>query len=117
MNYELAKKLKDAGFPQYGEGEKYCEPQWRARKIDFNFVSCDCDHTTDEAYFPTLGELIEACGDEFNCLFKHPEEEWRAGYAVSEVEAGFGFANRTKIGDGSTPEEAVANLWLQLNKK
>jgi len=42
MNYKLAKKLKDAGFPQ-------------TIKYDY-------------AYKPTLSELIEACGRDFVSL-------------------------------------------------
>lgn len=54
MNYELAKKLKDAGFPQDGIGQF----------IDVKLAS------------PTLSELIEACGDKFRGLSKRAN--WRA---------------------------------------
>ena len=54
MNYELAKELKDAGFPQdYSQG------------VLAHFVFEADDITSDSAYEPTLSELIEACGDRF----------------------------------------------------
>jgi len=92
MNYELAKKLKDAGFPVkypdnlFVEGEK-------------------------SAYIPTLSELIEACGDRFECLSKVENQWW-----VDE-RGGFFSNGETATYGGSTPEEAVAKLWLGLNKK
>ena len=105
MNFELAKKLKEAGFPM------------RCIKIKRDF-SGDAQYLEPlQPLVPSLSELIEECGDDFNCLFKHTDETfWTAGYAVSEIEAGFGWSKITKIGEGSTPEEAVANLYLELNK-
>lgn len=91
MNYELAKKLKDAGFPQ-----KYEE------KNDNGALP----------YTPTLSELIEACGYEFGGLIQYHKEHktdyWEA-YSYQGMES--------KTVRGDTPEEAVANLWLELNKK
>ena len=93
MNYELAKKLKDAGYPQCGifhgiqgwniEGATSLATAADLvvngnPKITLNYEPCE--HIT-------LSELIEACGDKFGTL----------------------------EGRGTTPEEAVANLWLQLN--
>lgn len=85
MNYELAKQLKDAGFPWKGpffENEEYYRE-----------------------YYPTLSELIEACGDKFDALVS---SERSGGWMATD--------GRGLSGDGSTPEEAVANLWLELNK-
>lgn len=55
---------------------------------------------------PTLEELIEACGDKFSTLTNRAGNPyWRAwGITGEDVQ-------------GSTPEEAVANLYLELNKK
>ncbi len=92
MNYELAKKLKDAGFPQNkGGGRNY-------------FISEACykgDYYTrnapSRAYVPTLSELIEACGVKFAERLQ---------------------GNRKFLMDFSeNNEESVANLWLELNKK
>jgi hypothetical protein len=91
MNYELAKKLRDAGYEQHG---------------------------ATELYIPSLSELIEACGKPFVLhspkskdiseeYYQPSETEWTAYYQDDRFLKEF----------GSTPEEAVANLWLELNKK
>lgn len=54
---------------------------------------------------PTLSELIESCGEGARCLLNKGDGTGWA-YAVNGVGA-----------SGETPEEAVANLWLKLNKK
>lgn len=95
MNYELAKKLKDAGFPQYSI-ECLFDPklkEWGA---------------SDMACSPTLSELIEACGDQFYELCK-TDYDWIANCYSDK--------NRVVYERGDSPEEAVANLWLALNKK
>jgi hypothetical protein len=95
MTYELAKTLKDAGFPQNlnpGNGE--------------GFVY-EGDHPKGPGvYCPTLSELIEACGSDFYEL-KNLTFGW-----IANADSDY-----LKRGDGSTPEEAVARLWLALNKK
>lgn len=90
MDYQLALKLKEAGFPQNGK--------------DCNWI-IDEESPLDEIYTPTLSELIEACGEEFLSLAKFGKiwEAFRHKELKPEV--------------GNTPEEAVANLWLELNKK
>lgn len=107
MDYNLAKKLKDAGFPCI----IFCDGVEKG---------CSGNHLL-EAH--GLSELIEACGEEriFNgeyhyfrldfALFRG-ERRWWASFADdSESE------NHAVRQYGSTPEEAVANLWLALNKK
>ena len=65
MNYELAKQLSDAGFPQGGEGKWVLPPDIiNARR-------------EDRVYVPTLSELIEACGSKFQALFREPDR-WTA---------------------------------------
>jgi hypothetical protein len=91
MTYELAKQLKDAGFPR-GDQLNTPHPQF----------------FEDEAHeipirTPTLIELIAACGNRF--------------YSVVRKKSGDTFY--ASDGDdwilpGSTPEEAVAKLWLAL---
>lgn len=103
INYELAKELKDAGLEvPYARTENYYP--------DVNV--------------PTLEELIEACGDGKSIVIMGPntvdpiegylsaEEEdlWNAFY---QGERRYDFLS----GQGSTPEEAVARLYLDLNKK
>lgn len=89
MNYELAKELKEAGFPQ--DGTNYTP-----------------DHGGSEetaAYYPSLSELIEACGESLFRIDFLPDQNRIIAYAYGARE-----------GDGSTPEVAVAKLWLALNK-
>jgi len=98
MNYDTAKKLKEAGFPK---------KTWLVLGPDrYRF------------HMPTLSELIEACGQCLSHIKRlrvndadywwavshcgHPEHEW-SGNNLEEC--------------GETPEEAVANLWLALNRK
>ena len=96
-SYELAKTLKDAGFVQENGDGKFLWPS--------EAVLDSCGKCADEVYLPTLSELIEACGDDFKKLIKD-SSPWRAdGWNGKEIFEGH----------GSTPEEAVANLWLALN--
>jgi len=98
VTYELAKKLKDAGFPQ--------------RELTVG-------NHIDKYYEPTLSELIKACGDDFDLLrepFGNPEDNHFDVFYRA-------FSKRSDLwspiyvdvqGEGSTPEEAVAKLWLAL---
>ena len=106
MNYELAKKLKDAGWPQdakYTEAMN-CDGYGDARKIckheEINCVSCK-----ERYYVPSFSELIEACGDKFGGLEKSKTNRW---YVSTNP--------LTRLYAGGSPEEAVANLWCLLQK-
>lgn len=111
MNYELAKRLKDAGFPQNPNDHNESPNSWFDKDGDLlDFVS---DLEAD-VYNPTLSELITACGRCFGGLqpwdaLNYPFKKWR----VDRRESGIGIF----LFYGSTPEETVANLWLALNKK
>lgn len=112
ITYELSKQLKEAGFPN---SEDWVDEQ-------------DC-FQDDVGYagrvVPTLSELIEACGDGMSSLAicgstykssKAPRDENGerpfGGYeAISSNDEENGWEY------GRTPEEAVARLWLALNKK
>ena len=93
MNYELAKQLKDAGFPQLDRREIY--------------VRNDVTGERSWVAFPTLEELIEACGKHLSILRPY-QDTWQANNSNSE-DADF------CSGEGSTPTIAVAKLWLALN--
>jgi len=91
MNHKLAKQLKEAGFPH-----NWC---------DYDFKYCD------EDCFPTLSELINACGENLYSLSRHG-----VGWLV--------YGGRGKGEDknqemyvevGKSPEEAVVKLYLKLN--
>lgn len=89
MDYETFIKLKVAGYPIKDFG--YAPDVWKGGGIS-----------------PTLSELIEAC-EHFRLLEKEIGY-WRA--------CGWKIDLKDSIEEhGSTPEIAVANLWLELNKK
>lgn len=99
MTYELAKQLKDAGFPQSGQGG--CVDEFGKEWDSIHNFSCAW------AYLPTLEELIEALGDVSSFSLYNDGVNWRASY---------GYMN-ARVLSASTPTEAVARLWLALNKK
>ena len=94
MNYELAKRLMEAGFPQAGRGK----PVAPLEKI---VVRQD-----DFVYAPTIEELLAACGYEMITLCGKQGGPWIAMYgdAIREAET-----------EGATAEEALGLLWLALN--
>ena len=100
MTYETAKQLKDAGYPQGGVN----------MHRGFNA------ETGEPFVFPTLEELIEACGQGFRGV--HKIDGGRI-YAAEEAHPIMVLGVPTiswNTGTGLTPETAVANLWLALNK-
>jgi len=124
MNYKLAKQLKDAGFPQKwkdGKGEIDCPCRNRGKGNIMTQSEMDgsCGRNF-EVYKPTLEELIGACGEinkkmweekEDGIIFALQDEQdgWLAGnMGCEEIE--------NPKAEGKTPEEAVAKLWLELNK-
>jgi serine/threonine protein kinase HipA of HipAB toxin-antitoxin module len=94
MTYELAKQLKDAGFPLRKPGQE---------RVYFEIV--EEGKSAGIFIYPTLSELIEACGDRFYHLRK--SVKWFAAAMFDPTDV------RELWGD--TPEEAVAKLWLALN--
>lgn len=105
ISHELARQLKDAGFPQHIEGS--------------------LNPIAEPAYEPTLSELIAACGSDspLNLHFYPLKgfEKWEASNVALSMEAlrqgAEGKGGWGLIANGATPEEAVARLWLALNKK
>lgn len=98
ITYEIAQKLKDNGFPQ--EHRYVIE----AGKGFIHFVS-------DNAcfYMPTLEELIEACGNGFwslSCDGTTRNDLWTAR----------AFSNIHPPYRGRDSFEAVANLWIGINR-
>lgn len=122
MNYELCKELKEAGFPQkYPTGGHNAKGQryWMHDQSDNDYTEILHDGYLSNALdnsqltlIPLLSELIEACGEQFSSLGspKYMDTDvWVAGYIPRD-----GVLIR---GTGHTPKEAVARLWLALNKK
>jgi hypothetical protein len=128
LNYELCKKLKDAGFPMGDHAicEDYCVKCGRDRSEDDCTNICK-DLCSQEGIVcrrscqPSLSELIEACGDSFENLERlyHPigdHTDWFCNVNKSCMECAPEGWDEVKS-KGETPEEAVANLLITLLKK
>lgn len=103
MNYELAKELKEAGFPQPClDKDGLAHGDWVYPSDPYRYGNED-----KGIYRPTLEELIEACGEEFDCLERLDDNDWIA----------YGGDTDDFNQLAHTPTEAVAMLWLALNKK
>jgi len=108
LTYELALKLKEAGFPQDTNMKHYHATYGLAVGIPHPGTLID----PDVVAIPNLSELIEACGDDLFGIIRGPfNNGWEAGsdWSYDHLSG--------KVGHGSTPEEAVARLWIELNKK
>ena len=99
--------LKEKGFPQ-GKGPYYVDPNdepWdTTMQSDYETPGTPVRSTW--VYCPTLESLIEACGEEF--------------YDLQSKGNGFWYASGNKDGDwldgsGSSPSEALFNLWVSLH--
>lgn len=95
MEYALAKELADAGFPQKYPWICGCDGP----------ISCLDHMVIRDPRIPSLEELVEACGKDLGNLNQGSGEGW---YCADRSE--------TVSFHGSTPTEAVAHLWLALNK-
>jgi hypothetical protein len=103
MHHDLARELKEAGFPNIGDvqhrqGRTFLSPDGTER-----IYSLGDEAPTDNWFVPTLSELIEACG-EVDLHLQH------------FVGADWGASGGPEVGHGPTAEEAVARLWLAINK-
>ena len=100
MNHKIAKQLKDAGFPQTS----------KPTKVEF-YNSKGGFKLSEPRQNISLSELIEACGKEFYQLTQKEiilEPKWIATAIIPIV--------KEIIAQGKTKKEAVAKLWLKLNK-
>ena len=100
MNYALAKQLKDAGFPKDWSQMENHDPELLVLSWDIY----------GSGYSPTLSELIEACGEDFRWLKLRTKDLWLAQGRPHPV------GKKEPRCYAPTPEEAVAKLWLELNK-
>jgi hypothetical protein len=92
ISFQLARQLKDAGFPQ-------SELARAQRKAGYDYVC-----------MPALATLIETCAEGFGAL-RREAYVWVACEYISE-RGRWGNAH-----EGESPEDAVARLWLSLNRK
>ena len=120
LNYEKCKELKEAGFPDgqyqfwyvrfvYNDSTEYCSGVTVGNPYVTHHLELGHGETVLCAC-PALEELIEACvgqQDQDRSLYM-----WcNGGRWYSETRWA---TNRFR---GDTPAEAVANLWLAVNKK
>lgn len=115
MNYELAKELKDIGFPQVGASlSGYLEKDSNATFEDSFYRGHYIGKSEDWIYKPTLFELIEACGDSLTSISRWKE------MSNKEKNTWQVMGKRNTVNFhylGSNIEEAVARLWIGLNGK
>lgn len=110
LTYPTCQKLKDAGFP-YSE-------QW---EIEDDKCGGVCFR---QGRYPDLGELIDACGNEFKALVKHdPLDDSMLVFRITHGDFSAEMYDRDRsmfkntMFGGSSPEEAVAALYLAINNK
>jgi hypothetical protein len=94
MDEKLVLQLKKARFP--------------LKQSNVKLGSFDPKVRHEDYYIPTLSELIEACGEDFGQVFKRSFGDEREPWGAFDH-------NVVTEGNGSTPEEAVAHLWLALH--
>lgn len=105
MDCALAKELYDAGFPK-SPTFKCCTDTPHIVCSETDGIARDsCHMKVDNS--PTLSELIEACGTGLTIL-----ENWGDSWTAYEERQDL----IGKRASGTTPEEAVARLWLALKK-
>lgn len=99
MNHRLAKQLKKAGFPQKDEPSGVVSSPAKEMLGDLLVTVTK----TEKVYLPTLEELISECGGDAKMLLDMGGGSW--AYAIDGKGEG-----------GKTPREAVAKLYIALNK-
>jgi hypothetical protein len=110
LNYELCKKLKEAGFPQEPRDVCHCYAVSGAGTVYVEGVKAEfLGRPNGFVHIPNLSELIEACEssgiDKWQIQWEHQQYHiWSDGMSG-------------KDGYGDTVEEAVANLFLALAKQ
>lgn len=92
MNYNLAKQLKDCGYPQ--------------KEHSGYFHQGDLVGDDDLPYVPTLSELIEACGDKFKELVRNDDGNFECRNDYMDMETA----------EYPTPEEAMAHWYLKIHE-
>jgi hypothetical protein len=115
MTYELAKKLKDAGFSQEPKIYESLIYFYNKKEILITPDMIEFHRWVDMVKNPTLPELIEACGEGIFHLYNSDiiKNGWHA--QLTNEKDTISCCN-SKAGS-LTPEEAVANLWLELTKR
>ncbi len=111
MDYDLCKKLKDAGFPQTGVGSnKRIFPDGSIQNYWLAFET-----KNPGVYIPTLSEMIEQCGDRIHGTSRYKDGILSKGwwtYGTVNI-----FDSFSTWFEGANLDIAVANLYLALHKQ
>lgn len=111
LTYADCKELKDAGFPQGDELSSEDFLDLRGTPATYEEFKKG-DSKIGKIKNPTLSELIEACDGKLAHLGDKAgidNQKWRAwSFIVDDISHDV---------SGKTPEQAVKQLWLALNKK
>lgn len=110
MNYELCKKLKEAGFPQIFHYKNQYEMD--------GYLDEEINNGGRVAT-PTLSELISECG-EIILFYSDGDTMRESGWYAVEGSLGLDQNYVPELSkrittNGKTPEISVANLFLKLN--
>ena len=115
MNYELCKKLKEAGFPIKEKQCQNCEGSGHRFMIPGLCSACHGTGIDQDKSIPALSELINAIGFSFERLEQKKDGRTPEGYRVLSGWFAIAWdADDTWTGEGETAEIAVANLWLNI---
>lgn len=109
MDYELAKKLKEAGFPS--------TTRWEVENNRRRIISVKGEETLPCAecilsQIPSEYQFSESNTTIGAVILRRLDGSFVAGFYEKII-----FNTIRPITEGKTPEEAVAKLWLELNKK
>lgn len=111
LPYELAKQLKDAGFPQGDNFEEVTMEGAKASLLESKRRAMD-EYGKESVHYPTLSELISACGDKFGRI-----ERTKMPSGIIVWNAFESYPHTLPISMSySTPEIAVSKLWLAINQ-
>lgn len=110
MTYELAKQLKDAGFPQHNIGEHYSTLEGDIQHYEYAGLS------NADVAIPTLSELIAALGNDL--IMWHSPQGWHVSRQLS-IDKWPDFPPSEIIEAEVTENEldiALARLFIRLNE-
>lgn len=106
LPYSVCAALRDAGFPQKGNGYFLSNLE---EKIKLRYLNDGDIVTIKYAYCPTTDELIEELGEDLLNL-THDNRKWHTNFIQGD-EYDYGDA------EGETPAAALASLYLSLHPK
>ena len=113
MFNQLAKELRDAGFPNIQDLQHRQGREFLAAGGEVSLYSLGELAPPENWFIPTLEELIEACeeteGSDYFIL-EHSQRGWFASIQAKDEQADSGSFQ-------PTAKEAVARLWLSLQKR